>query len=97
MLFVGIDLECDFGVLFGLISDIVIEGVWFLGNYGYGLLIFIVFCLYNIIVIDCMFEDNGVGVILWGVIGGVIFCFKIRGFGVIVLCGVIDVFVGDGW
>ncbi len=93
----GIDLECDEGAPMGAISEISFENVRFAGNQGYGLLVSAVSRPEDIVVSDCVFEENQAGAISWGATRGRIVRARIDGFGASAIRGAIDVPVGDGW
>jgi hypothetical protein len=92
----GIDLESDVTAPAGAISAIVLRQVRFAGNRGYGLLVSTVARPSDIVVEDCMFEENRAGAISWGALSGRIARVVISGFTSTATRGAIDVPTGDG-
>lgn len=93
----GIDFESDAGAPDGSISDMKVDRVRFVGNQGFGFLVSTVSRPSDIVVTDCIFDDNRLGAISWGSARGRITRPRVCGFCPDAERGAIDVPAGDGW
>ncbi|WP_293854253.1 right-handed parallel beta-helix repeat-containing protein [Sphingomonas sp. SCN 67-18] len=90
----GIDLESNGGTPDHAIENIILTGVQFRSNDGYGLQISPMAAPRDIRIIDCLFDDNGHGAILWGATSGSILRPKVSGFSNKAVRGAIDIPAG---
>nr|WP_166177831.1 right-handed parallel beta-helix repeat-containing protein [Altererythrobacter segetis] len=92
----GIDLEADQDSPLHSVDDILLQGVRFEGNAGFGLLVSGVARPRAVRVVDCVFVDNDRGAISWGAESGEIIRPTIEGFTASAQRGAIDVPAGPG-